>query len=101
MKDGNKLHTLPAGGSAEPTQCAGRPGAMFPLTMGASDEKVCVVRIPAGQGTAERLASMGIQQGDVVKVVQNQGGSLLIETAAGGRYVLGGGMANKIYVTRE
>ena len=72
MKDGNNLHTLPAGGSAESTQSAGRSGAMFPLTMGASDEKVCVVRIPAGQGAAERLASMGIQQGDVVKVVQNQ-----------------------------
>lgn len=56
---------------------------------------------PRRPGRCRAAGQHGIQQGDVVKVVQNQGGSLLIETAAGGRYVLGGGMANKIYVTRE
>lgn len=88
------------GGQTDQKQCTKLNGAMFPMMLGAATEKLCIARVPPGKGIAERLASMGIQQGDVVEVVQNQGGSLLVETAAGGRYVLGGGMANKIYVTR-
>lgn len=76
-------------------------GPMFPLMLGAEGERLRIVRVPAGKGIAERLASMGIQQGDVVKVVQNQGGSLLVQTEAGTRYVLGGGMAHKIFCDKE
>ena len=59
-----------------------------------------IARMPPGKGVGERLAGMGIQPGDTVLVVQNQGGSLLIETGAGSRFVVGGGMAGKIFVTR-
>ena len=59
-----------------------------------------IARMPPGKGVGERLAGMGIQPGDQLQVVQNQGGSLLIETAAGSRFVIGGGMADKIFVTR-
>ena len=76
-------------------------GAAFPLMLGSPGESLCISRVPTDKGSAERLASLGLQQGDVIRVVQNQAGSLLIENAAGTRYVLGGGMANKIFVTRS
>ena len=74
--------------------------ASFPLSFGSAGEALCISRVPAGKGIAERLAAMGIQQGDRVQVVQNQGGYMLIETAAGLRFVIGGGMADKIFATR-
>ena len=85
-------------------RCSGSPGkrngASFPLSVGRAGEALCVARMPSGKGVSERLAGMGIQPGDQLQVVQNQGGSLLIETAAGSRFVIGGGMADKIFVTR-
>ena len=76
-------------------------GPAFPLMLASPGETVRVSRVPTDKGSAERLASLGIQQGDIIKVVQNQGGSLIIEeNAAGARYVLGGGMANRIFVTK-
>ena len=77
-----------------------RNGVSFPLSFGRAGETLRVARMPPGKGASERLAGMGIQPGDLMQVVQNQGGSLLIETAAGSRVVVGGGMADKIFVTR-
>lgn len=73
---------------------------MFPLAFGGAGERLRITRVLGGKGMAERLVSMGIQLGDTVQVVQNQGGALLVETPCGGRFVVGGGMADKIFVTR-
>lgn len=78
-----------------------RNSPAFPLMLASPGETLRVSRVPTDKGSAERLASLGIQQGDIIRVVQNQGGSLIIEeNAAGVRYVLGGGMANRIFVTK-
>ena len=81
-------------------QGKGGAEAMFPLSFGSTGEQLRITRILGGKGMAERLVSMGIQLGDTVQVVQNQGGALLVETLCGGRFVVGGGMADKIFVTR-
>lgn len=78
----------------------GAAGAIFPLAFGGVGEQLRITRVMGGKGMAERLVSMGIQLGDTVQVVQNQGGALLVETPCGGRFVVGGGMADKIFVTR-
>ena len=91
-------------GMGEEGRCGASQGkrndASFPLSYGRAGEALRIARMPPGKGVGERLAGMGIQPGDTVLVVQNQGGSLLIETGAGSRFVVGGGMADKIFVTR-
>ena len=78
-----------------------RNGPAFPLMLASPGETLRVSRVPTDKGSTERLASLGIQQGDIIRVVQNQAGSLIIEeNAAGARYMLGGGMANRIFVTK-
>ncbi len=73
----------------------------FPLFLSGSGEKVRIVLIRGGANLKKRLLSMGIQLEDIVEVVQsgNKGAVLIVKDE--NRFMLGGGMAQKIYVTKE
>jgi Fe2+ transport system protein FeoA len=73
-------------------------GSAFPLTFASEGQKVRIVALKGGRGFQERLISMGFNEGDEIEIVQSrQHGSVLV-ASEGGRYVLGGGMAQKIMV---
>ncbi|MBN1522141.1 MAG: ferrous iron transport protein A [Candidatus Aureabacteria bacterium] len=56
-----------------------------------------IVRIDAGRGLNLRIKSLGILEGDTVKVIHNTSGPIII--AKGGlRLALGRGMSQKIIV---
>ena len=69
--------------------------------MAGTGERVRVVLIRGGANLKERLLSMGIQVEDIVEVIQSgQKGAVLIARDEN-RFMLGGGMAQKIYVIKE
>lgn len=73
----------------------------FPLTLADAGEKVRIVCIRGGAKLKERLFSMGIQVESAVHVIQScQEGAVLVAKNEN-RFMLGGGMAQKIYVTKE
>jgi len=73
----------------------------FPLALASAGEKVRVVAIRGGANLKERLLSMGIQVENSIEVVQSgEKGAVLIAKDEN-RFMLGGGMAQKIYVTKE
>ncbi len=80
-------------------RCDNQPA--FPLALAGSGERVRVVLIRGGANLKERLLSMGIQVEDSIKVIQSgQKGAVLIAKDEN-RFMLGGGMARKIYVIKE
>ena len=74
---------------------------VFPLSMAEPGERVRIVTVRAGAGLQERLLSMGINVDDVVAVEQSQGRGSIVISRCGQKYGLGGGMAQKIFVTKE
>lgn len=72
----------------------------FPLAFASEGQKVRIVALKGGRGFQERLISMGFNAGDEIEIVQSrQHGSVLV-ASEGGRYILGGGMAQKIMVVQ-
>lgn len=71
----------------------------FPLTMAGEDERVTVVALHAGQALARRLSEMGLNVGSELLVLQRQEGGLIV-LRGGTRLALGGGMAQKILVSK-
>lgn len=72
----------------------------FSLALAGEGEKVKIDSCHGGGILRERLLSMGIHIDDKIIIIQKQhGGAVLIEKM-GNRYALGGGMAQKINVTR-
>ncbi|HRZ78585.1 MAG TPA: FeoA family protein [bacterium] len=56
--------------------------------------------IEAGMRLFNRLASMGICEGTVIKVIRNSPGGPVIIEAGGSRFAIGRGMAIKIVVEK-
>ena len=73
----------------------------FPLAMAGDDEVVRVVSMHRGRKFRERLLSMGIQEGDVIKVRHHNANGAVVISKENARFALGGGMALKIKVTKE
>lgn len=71
--------------------------APFPLTMADEGTEVRIHRLRGGRSLDLRLTELGLNQGTQIRVVQRQGGGLLVARGAG-RIALGGGMAAKILV---
>ncbi|MBK1722585.1 FeoA family protein [Thiocystis violacea] len=93
----NPLEGLLEGGF---TGAADRPDAKtFPLTMAAEGERVRIQGLRGGKGMVMRLTELGLNQGAEVRVIQRQGGGLIVARGET-RIALGGGMAMKILVTR-
>ena len=69
----------------------------LPLTMVAPGERVKLVGITAGHRLRRRLTELGLTPGVELKVMQGQGGPLLL-AIQDTRLALGRGMAHKIIV---
>jgi Fe2+ transport system protein FeoA len=77
------------------------PLKSFPLAMAGEGDRVKVADIRGGNSMQTRMAGMGIRQGDILTVVQRQGQGAVVVSQGETRYVLGGGMAQKINVIKE
>ena len=73
---------------------------MMPIFLAKIGEKVKVVGIAGGKGVYFRLINMGIKIGDVVEVIQNAGGPVIIKKG-NVRLALGAGLSGKILVVPE
>jgi Fe2+ transport system protein FeoA len=73
----------------------------FPLIMAQEGEEVRIVSMRSCQRFQERLVSIGIQVGNVIKLIQRRKGGAVVISKENHRYVLGGGMALKIRVIKE
>jgi Fe2+ transport system protein FeoA len=69
----------------------------LPLTMVAPGESVKLVRIAAGHRLRRRLTELGLIPGVELKIMQAEGGPLLL-AVKDTRLALGRGMAHKIFV---
>ncbi len=69
----------------------------FPLIMAGDGERVRIRTLQGGKGLVMRLTELGLNQGTEVRVVQRQGGGLVVARGET-RIALGGGMASKILV---
>jgi len=67
------------------------------LDMVGIGQSVKLVKVTAGRQLARRLAEMGLTPGVQLKVVQDQGGPMLL-AVRNSRLALGRGMAHKIIV---
>ena len=76
-------------------------GPSFPLALAGHGERVRVVLIRGGANLKERLLSMGIQVEDTIEVIQAGKKGAVLVAKYENRFMLGGGMAHKIYVIRE
>ena len=72
---------------------------MVPLSMIRPGEKVKIVDIKGGRGKITRMYEMGIRIGDIIEVIQNYHGPLIIAKDYI-RLALGRGFANKIMVEK-
>ncbi|MBA4194815.1 MAG: ferrous iron transport protein A [Comamonadaceae bacterium] len=67
--------------------------------MADEDERVTVVALHGGLGLVRRLSEMGLNVGSELRVLQRQNGGLVV-LRGGTRLALGGGMAQKILVSK-
>lgn len=77
-----------------PQQLAGT----FPLSMADLGAQVRIVALRGGAGLDRRMTEMGLNIGAQVRVLQQQGGGLVVMRGES-RFALGGGMAHRVMVT--
>ena len=75
-------------------------GCSIPLSMAMPGDLVKIVAFRAGSSMQERLLSMGINIGDVIRVEQQQRKGPMFISKDGQKYGLGAGMAQKILTTK-
>jgi ferrous iron transport protein A len=71
---------------------------MMPLSLVKAGEKVRLVRVNAGQGLSNRLASMGLVPDVEITVINNGHPGPFVISVKGSKMMLGRGMAHKIMV---
>jgi Fe2+ transport system protein FeoA len=74
---------------------------LLPLPLAVIGEYVRIAAIRGGSKCKERLLSIGIQVEDVVRVIQSRPNGAVLIAKGGNRLMLGGGMAQKIFVIKE
>ncbi|MCD6583697.1 MAG: ferrous iron transport protein A [Candidatus Omnitrophica bacterium] len=70
---------------------------MIPLAMVEENKLVRIVRIAGGRGLVLKLMNMGINEGEIIKVLNNTRGPILI-SLGNSRIALGRGASFKIFV---
>ncbi len=80
---------------------SGSAGPAFPLALAGLGERVRVTAIRGGAKLRERLLSIGVQAEDIVEVIQSRPQGAVLVAKGANRLMLGGGMAQKIYVIKE
>jgi ferrous iron transport protein A len=81
----------------EPLTMSSPPVKGFPLMMADEGAHLRIVALHGGKGLTTRLTELGLNVGSEVRVLQRQGGGLLVARGES-RIALGGGMAAKIQV---
>ena len=81
--------------------CQQNNTSSFPLALAGTGENVRISMIRGGISIKERLLSMGLQVDDVIAVVQCRRKGAVLVAKNENRFMLGGGMAHKIHVTKE
>lgn len=74
---------------------------LMPLVMAKPGERLVVKEITGGAGTRMRLLTLGLRLGDKIEVITNNSRGQLAIAAEFKRYVLGRGLAQKIFVSQE
>ena len=102
MNPSMTLHAPPPGMAeallSAPPQSDINRAKPFPLTMAGEGEQVRIQSLQGGKGLVMRLTELGLNQGTDVRILQRQGGGLVVARGET-RIALGGGMAAKILVT--
>lgn len=75
---------------------ASKPPSAFPLSMAAPGMSVRVTAL-RGSGMDRRMTEMGLNVGADIRVVQHQGGGLVVQRGES-RYALGAGLAHRVWV---
>lgn len=70
----------------------------MPLSMAANGERYIIGKVRGGKDLFQRLASMGVTQGDEIEVIQNTFAGPVTIRAKDSRIAIGHGMSHKIYV---
>jgi len=70
---------------------------MISLAMVEENKLVKIVRIAGGRGLVSKLMNMGIKEGEIIKVLNNTRGAVLI-SLGNSRIALGRGASFKIFV---
>jgi len=74
-----------------------RRAVPFPLSLASDGARVRVHALGGGRGLALRLTELGLNVGSEVRVLQHQGGGLLLGRGEA-RIAIGGGLATKVLV---
>lgn len=82
---------------SEPAALTNLTGA-FPLSMATAGTAVRIVALRCGSSAERRMTHMGLNAGAQVRVVQHQGGGLVVMRGES-RLALGHGMAHRVLVT--
>jgi len=69
----------------------------FPLSMAAPGMPVRVAALRGGSSMDRRMTEMGLNVGADIRVVQHQGGGLVVQRGES-RYALGAGLAHRVLV---
>lgn len=72
--------------------------SLIHLAMVAPGETVRVIAVQGGQGLRRRLADLGMNEGEVLSVVQTDSGGPMILAVRDSRLAIGRGVAHKILV---
>ena len=73
----------------------------FPLALAGNGETVRIVLISGGANLKERLLSIGLRVDDLIEIVQSREKGAVLIAKDENRFMLGGGMAQKIFVIKE
>ena len=80
---------------SDPTAVTAKPA--FPLSMAAPGMSVRVAALRGGNSMDRRMTEMGLNVGADIRVVQHQGGGLVVQRGES-RYALGAGLAHRVMV---
>lgn len=80
------------------SECQNQREPLMPLTMARPGERLTITEIRAGRHARERLVSLGLNPGDMVEIINNNDGRLVIGHN-NTRIAIGRGIGEKIFVT--
>ncbi|MGE4520545.1 MAG: FeoA domain-containing protein [Desulfobacteraceae bacterium] len=82
------------------SRCSAKRGEEILLRDARAGELLEVTRMKAGSGLNKKLASMGINKGSVIEVLNSNKGGQIIAAHQESRYVLGKGITEKVFAKR-
>ncbi|MFH1155043.1 MAG: FeoA domain-containing protein [Pseudomonadota bacterium] len=80
------------------SECQEKRSRVISLDKAKPGEHLVISDLEGGKNSQMRLMSMGLRIGDAIEVFSVQGGGQMVIEAGGSRYVIGGGLAEKIMV---